>query len=119
MIARHWSGSVPNEKARAYLDLMRDVAIPDYRRIEGNIAALCLHSANGPQVDVEMLTIWDDMEAIKAFAGEEPERAKYYDFDDDFLLSKNEFVEHWSIDACAFEPDKLIAATRARASSET
>ena len=31
MIARRWHGQVPGSKAEAYLGLMGEVALPDYR----------------------------------------------------------------------------------------
>ncbi len=37
-----------------------------------------------------LITFWDSMESVKKFAGEHPEKAKYYPEDDDFLLEKEE-----------------------------
>ncbi len=37
-----------------------------------------------------LVTHWDSMEAVKKFAGENPEKAKYYPEDDDYLLEKEE-----------------------------
>ena len=37
------------------------------------------------------------MEAVRAFAGPEPERARYYPEDDAFLLDKPEFVQHYEV----------------------
>jgi hypothetical protein len=34
------------------------------------------------------------MEAIRAFAGDDVDRARYYSLDDRFLIAKPEFVEH-------------------------
>jgi hypothetical protein len=95
MIARIWRGAVPAAKAEAYQTLMREVALADYRATPGNLGAWCLHRVEGDTAHFEMLTFWTDLEAIKGFAGEEVERARYYDFDDDFLLEKPERVEHF------------------------
>ena len=46
-----------------------------------------------------MLTFWTDLHAIEAFAGQEVERARYYDFDDEFLLEKAERVRDF--ETCA------------------
>jgi hypothetical protein len=97
MIARRWHGRVPGEKAEAYLRLMRDVAIPDYRSVAGNRGAWCLHRREGDVVHVEMLTFWDDEAAIRRFAGEDIAVAKYYDFDDGFLLEKEPHVLHFAV----------------------
>ena len=45
MIARRWHGRVPAAKAEAYLELMAEVGLPDYRSTEGNRGAWCLHRA--------------------------------------------------------------------------
>ena len=86
MIARRWHGRVPAAKAEEYLRLMREVGLTDYRSTEGNCAAWCLHRRDGDVVHVEMFTLWDDEAAIRCFAGDDMLKAKYYDFDPDFLL---------------------------------
>ena len=86
MIARRWHGRVPAVKAEEYLRLMEQVGLPDYRSTEGNRGAWCLHRREGDVVHVEMFTFWDDLEAIRRFAGDDLAKAKYYDFDPDFLL---------------------------------
>ena len=39
-------------------------------------------------------TLWDSVDAIKKFAGEDYEVARYYDDDDDFLLEREPRVHH-------------------------
>lgn len=97
MIARHWHGRVPATLARDYLKLMREVALPDYRSVPGNLRALCLHRAEGDVVHVEMLTLWEDEAAIRRFAGDDMNLAKYYDFDADFLLELETSVRHYEV----------------------
>ena len=99
MIARRWHGRVPAAKAEAYLELMREVALRDYRGTPGNLQALCLHRREGEIVHVEMLSLWRDAAAVAAFAGEEIERARYYDFDPDFLIEMEPDVLHFVVDA--------------------
>ena len=97
MIARRWHGRVPAEKAREYLRLMNDVGLVDYRSTEGNRGAWCLHRREGDVVHVEMFTLWDDLEAIHRFAGDDLVKAKYYDFDPDFLLELEPEVTHFQV----------------------
>jgi hypothetical protein len=97
MIARRWHGRVPNALAEEYLRLMREVALPDYRGTPGNRGAWCLSRVEGAATHVEMLTFWDDFDAIRRFAGEDAEVAKYYDFDDRFLLEKESCVLHFEV----------------------
>ena len=97
MIARRWHGRVPAAKAEDYLKLMKDVGLADYRSTEGNLGAWCLHRGEGDIVHVEMFTLWDDLDAIRRFAGDALTRAKYYDFDPDFLLEMDPEVAHFEV----------------------
>jgi hypothetical protein len=45
----------------------------------------------------EMLTFWDDIDAIKRFAGDDYAAAKYYDFDRSFLIELEPFVRHYTV----------------------
>ncbi|HWA01480.1 MAG TPA: antibiotic biosynthesis monooxygenase [Caulobacterales bacterium] len=99
MIARVWRGEVPKAKSAQYLHLMRTVALPDYRAVAGNRGAWCLVRDVGEATQFEMLTLWDDVGAIKAFAGEDYERAKYYEFDADYLLRMDPTVMHYEAHA--------------------
>ncbi len=97
MIARRWHGRVPNSKAGEYLARMRVVALPDYQGTPGNRGAWCLSRVDADVTHVEMLTFWDDLEAVRRFAGDDVEVAKYYDFDDGFLIEKEPHVTHFTI----------------------
>jgi hypothetical protein len=94
MIARYWHGVTPLGKSDAYLELMKTVALPNYKAIDGNLGAWCFRRIEGGVAHFEMVTLWTDMDAIGRFAGEEPERARYYDFDKDYLIEFEPFVRH-------------------------
>jgi len=100
MIARLWHGAVPVSKMETYHERMRIVALPDYRGTPGNLGAYVLRKVEGDVAHFEMLTFWRDVASIKAFAGEDYEVAKYYDFDDDFLLEKEPRVRHYDAVDC-------------------
>jgi heme-degrading monooxygenase HmoA len=97
MIARIWHGAVPLEKAEQYLTLMRTVAIPDYERIPGNKLALVLRRIEGDVAHFMTFTLWESIESIKAFAGEDISRAKYYDFDASFLSELEPAALHFEV----------------------
>jgi hypothetical protein len=97
VIGRIWHGVVPASKAKEYLRRMRTVALPDYQSISGNRGAFCLCRSEGEVAHFEMLTFWDDVAAIKRFAGEDFELAKYYDFDDAFLVEREPTVRHYTV----------------------
>ncbi len=95
MITRIWHGKTAASKAADYLHLMRTVAIPDYRSTPGNLGALALHRLEGEVAHFLMVTHWESEGVIKAFAGEDISIAKYYDFDQDFLLEFEPVSHHY------------------------
>ena len=97
MIGRRWHGRIPAAKAGDYLRLMAETGLPDYRSTAGNRGAWCLHRRDGDVVHVEMFTLWEDEAAIRRFAGEDMGRAKYYDFDPDYLLELEPEVMHFQV----------------------
>lgn len=94
MIARRWHGRVPAAKADAYRAFLIARAIPDYRTVPGNLAVHVLERADGEVTHFETLTFWRDWAAIRAFAGDDPQVAKYYAEDADYLLEFEPTVVH-------------------------
>ncbi|PCI72661.1 MAG: antibiotic biosynthesis monooxygenase [Gammaproteobacteria bacterium] len=86
MITRIWHGTTSLEDSDEYLKKMREVALPDYRSTPGNKGAYVLHRIEGGVAHFNMLTFWDDLDAIKRFAGDDYETPKYYEFDENMLL---------------------------------
>jgi heme-degrading monooxygenase HmoA len=92
-----WHGRVPTHKARAYRDFVNRQAIPDYRSVPGNISVHILEREEGETTHFITLTFWENLEAIRGFAGGDLERAKYYPEDKDFLLEFEPRVVHYDV----------------------
>jgi heme-degrading monooxygenase HmoA len=98
MIARIWKGRTRVEQFEEYTDFTRRNAIPDYSRTEGFIGLTFLRKKTDTEAHFTLITYWKDIDAIKRFAGEDYERAKYYYPDDQlFLLDFPERVEHHEV----------------------
>jgi heme-degrading monooxygenase HmoA len=95
MITRIWHGRTTTAKSDEYLNLMRTVAIPDYRSIPGNKGAYALRRIEGDTAHFLMLTFWEPEDAVRAFAGDNISVAKYYDFDKSFLLELESSSTHY------------------------
>jgi heme-degrading monooxygenase HmoA len=59
LITRVWHGATPASKSDEYLNLMRTVAIPDYRSIPGNKGAYALRRIEGDTAHFLMVTFWE------------------------------------------------------------
>jgi heme-degrading monooxygenase HmoA len=97
MIARMWHGRVPTGKTRAYREFLNRRAIPDYQAVQGNLSVHILERQAGEITHFITLTFWENMDAIRGFAGEDVERAKYYPEDQDFLIEFEPTVVHYEV----------------------
>lgn len=97
MVARVWHGAVPLEKAELYLSLMRIVALEGYQSVPGNRAAYVLQRVADGLAHFTTLTFWESRDAIRGFAGDDIETAKYYDFDRFFLVELEPHVRHYDV----------------------
>ena len=99
MLARIWRGRVPAEKNDAYLRYLQATGIEEYQATEGNQGVYLLRRTEGGITEFLILTLWDSMDAIRRFAGPEPEKPVYYPEDKDFLLEFESKVDHYEVEA--------------------
>ena len=101
MIARTWRGAVRQTDGDAYADYMAATGLAGYTSTEGNRGAWMFRRDVGKKTEFLMFTLWDSMEAIKAFAGEDPDVAVFYPEDERFLMERDHFVSHYVVDRYA------------------
>lgn len=92
-----WHGRVETSKAQAYREFLKRRAIPDYQSVPGNISVHILERREGAITHFIIMTFWQNLEAIKGFAGENIDAAKYYPEDRDFLVEFEPAVGHYEI----------------------
>ena len=97
MIARIWHGRTRAEDYEAYTAFLRERAIPDYSGTEGFVRLIFLRALRDGEGHFTLITFWENIEAIKKFAGDEYEKAKYYPEDDGYLLEFEERVAHYEV----------------------
>jgi hypothetical protein len=114
VIARTWIGRVPAGKADAYYEYLLATGIPDYRATPGNLGVLVERRIDGDTARFELTTLWDSIESIKRFAGEQYELARYYPADDDYLIEREMHVSHAEVLMLALD-DRVETANTAQA----
>jgi heme-degrading monooxygenase HmoA len=103
-ILRRWSSRIRTSDEDAYGDYVRATGLSDYKATTGNLGAeILMRRLEDDTTEVTTLSWWRSMEAIEAFAGSQPELARYYPDDDRFLLEKPLHVEHHSVIASTDE----------------
>lgn len=98
MIARVWRGGVRTEDAAEYIEYVRRTGIEHYRSTPGNLGAWILHRPIDDRTEIATFSLWENMDSIREFAGDDPSRAVYYPEDDRFLIVRGELVEHYEVD---------------------
>lgn len=96
-IMRLWHGKVAIEKADEYENFMIEKAAPDYSSVEGLQKLYFQRKDENDKAHFLLITIWDSLDSVKKFAGDNPEIAKYYPEDDNFLLEKEKHVSIYDI----------------------
>ena len=97
MIARTWHGVTPSSKADAYVEVLKETGIREYEGTPGNRGVFVLRREDGDRTHFLLITFWESMDAIRRFAGPDPERAVYYPEDKEFLLEFEPTVTHYDI----------------------
>ena len=101
MIARIWRGAVARSDGDAYARYMQDTGIAGYTSTKGNRGVWMLRRDVDDTTEFVMFTLWDSMDAVRAFAGEPPEVAVFYPDDDRYLIERDQFVTHFEVDTYA------------------
>jgi len=97
MIARIWRGAVAIADSDAYAQYMQHTGVRGYAETRGNRGVWTLRRTVDDKEEFVIFTLWDSLEAIKTFAGENPERAVFYPEDERYLIERDEDVSHFEV----------------------
>jgi len=99
MIARHWRGLAKADRADAYVTHLREETFPAIRKLPGFKSAAILRRDVTEGVEFLIVTTWDSLDAIRAFAGANidaavvPEKAQQMMVDYDRVVRHFEVIE--------------------------
>ena len=95
MITRIWHGRTSLQHAESYLQFLQTDGTKEYLSTSGNLSVKVWRKIEKDCCHFWTVTEWTGIEAVKAFAGEDYEKAKYYPEDDGILLEFEETVSHY------------------------
>jgi heme-degrading monooxygenase HmoA len=75
MISRVWHGWTKREDADTYERMLRATILPGIHRVAGYRGADLLRRDEGDEVEFVTVTLFDSMDAVRAFAGVDYEKA--------------------------------------------
>ncbi len=98
MIARSWRGAVKRADAKAYAAYIDETGMRAYASTPGNRGAWMLtREVEGELTEFVTFSLWDSIDAIKAFAGEDYATAVFYPEDDRYLVERDSTCNHWEV----------------------
>jgi heme-degrading monooxygenase HmoA len=98
MIARVWQGAVREEDGDRYLAYLDETGVAECRATPGNRGVTVLRRVSDGRAEFVFTSYWESMEAVRAFAGSDVERARYYPEDERFLLELDPHVRHYTVE---------------------
>jgi antibiotic biosynthesis monooxygenase (ABM) superfamily enzyme len=99
MIARTWRGATRAEDEEAYVDYLEETGMRAVRALPGNRGTFVLHRSVGDRAEFQTVLLFDSLENVRAFAGDDLERAVFYPEDDRFLVDRELTVAHYTIES--------------------
>jgi hypothetical protein len=95
MIVRIWHGRTKTADADAYREYVIKTGIKDYQSTPGNLNAQVWQNQEGDVTHIWTVSWWVNIESIRAFAGKNYVKAKYYAEDKKYLLEFEPTVQHY------------------------
>ncbi len=86
MIVRTWRGATAAADADEYVAYMNRTGLAEYRATPGCVGAFTLCRPRGERMEFLFLSFWESEAAVRAFAGEDMSRARFYPEDARFLV---------------------------------
>ncbi|TDD79743.1 hypothetical protein E1293_22570 [Actinomadura darangshiensis] len=97
MIARVWRATATAEGADAYREHFTGSVLPTLRRLDGHRGAYLFRRDGDGRVELEVMTLWESGEAIRAFAGTDMATAVVESEARAVLLDYDETVSHQTV----------------------
>jgi heme-degrading monooxygenase HmoA len=97
VIARTWRGWTSADDAARYTDYVNQTGVPGLAGTEGNRGVYLLRRIDGERAEFIVLSLWESLDEIKAFAGDDVEKAVFYPEDDAFLVEREWTCLHYEV----------------------
>jgi heme-degrading monooxygenase HmoA len=97
MIARIWKARATTERVHEYSEHLRSTVVQELTAIRGYRGVTLLDREQNGAAEVTVITWWDSLEAIRAFAGSAIETAVVHDSAARMLVDFDRGVEHHEV----------------------
>ncbi len=97
MVLRTWKGRARAESAGAYVDHVTGVVFPKLRQLTGYLRGRVFRRHRDGAIEFLVVTEWTSWDAIRAFAGEDVDRAVVEPEAQAVLSDYDEHVDHFEL----------------------
>ncbi len=99
MVARLWRGvAAGGAQAQAYLRHLEGNVLPALEKIAGYRGVRVLRREEEGRIELVVMTFWESMDAVRRFAGADPERAVVEPEARAVLAQFDGFVRHYEVE---------------------
>jgi antibiotic biosynthesis monooxygenase (ABM) superfamily enzyme len=98
VIARVWRGTTLAEDGDAYAGYLEETGMKGARTIPGARGTLVLRRERAGYAEFETILLFDSLEDVRGFAGDDYETAVFYPEDDAYLVDRDLVVRHFDVD---------------------
>jgi hypothetical protein len=103
-IARVWRGVTAASAAADYLEYVRETGVTECLRTSGNRGVVVLRRLDGDEAHFLFLSLWEGVDAVRAFAGPNFELARYFPDDARWLRELTPRVDHYLVSVLETSP---------------
>jgi heme-degrading monooxygenase HmoA len=97
MIARIWHGQTRPEHADAYEAMLKPELLPGISEAKGFKGSYLLRKDSGDEVDFITIILWDSIDAVRAFVGEDYEASVIPEERRKYLSRHDAKAKHYQI----------------------
>jgi heme-degrading monooxygenase HmoA len=97
MIARHWRGLVKRDRAAAYVEHLQSETLPQLAQLAGFHDAKVLRRDLPQGVEFLVVTLWESLDAIRAFAGNDVDSAVVPPEARDMMIEYDHRARHYDV----------------------
>jgi antibiotic biosynthesis monooxygenase (ABM) superfamily enzyme len=98
VIARVWRGATAAEDGDGYAAYIEESAMTKARKLPGSRGTLVLRRVDGDRAEFETILLFDSLDDVRAFAGDDLEAAVFFPEDDRYLVDRDLGVSHYEVD---------------------
>jgi antibiotic biosynthesis monooxygenase (ABM) superfamily enzyme len=97
-IARVWRGATSAEDGDAYAAYLEESGMKKARALPGSRGTLVLRRVHDGRAEFETILLFDSLEDVAAFAGDDLDAAVFFPEDDRYLVERELAVRHYEVD---------------------